>query len=166
MLPTNDLTNQPDLVKFSQFNQCCFLFLHSVYWLSLFCFVEIFLILCLFVSLLLCLFVEWSLFVFLFVFIFIMVAVCLFYRLTESAKPLGGIRERLWSRLRQTPMFTNHLQTDPRWKKLMISFFCGYVESDEWWQLFVRLVKTFKWYKPTVVFLWFYLLFVSGISCH
>ena len=57
-----------------------------------------------------------------------MVAVCLFYRLTESAKPLGGIRERLWSRLRQAPMFTNHLQTHPQLKEIdvfvqFLSFF-------------------------------------------
>ena len=95
---------------FSILYTCCLSFLSQIFFNSLF--------VC---SLLLCLFVERSFLVFLF--FFTMVAVCLFYRLTESAKSLGGIRERLWSRLRQAPMFTNHLQTDPRWKKLMIPFF-------------------------------------------
>ena len=62
---------------------------------------------CLFV----CLFAEWCFLVF---FLQWVSLVYLFYRLTESAKPLGGIKERLWSRLRQAAMFTKHLKCFPK----------------------------------------------------
>ena len=64
-------------------------------------------------SMFVCLFVCWMIFS-CFLFLQWLLLVYLFYRLTESAKPLGGIKERLWSRLRQAAMFTKHLKCFPK----------------------------------------------------
>ena len=100
--------------KFSQFNKHYFVF--PVY---LFCFVVCFYTGCFtpISSQQFC-----SLFVYCecFLLLFLQWLFILWVDRVESGKPLGGIRERLWRRLRQAAMFTNHLH--PALKSFSILF--------------------------------------------
>ena len=69
----------------------------------------------------------------------------------QSAKPLGGIRERLWRRLRQAAMFTNHLH--PALKFFSILFWNHFVyQSPTKSSRFEIMFNLIKSYKQTDVF--------------